>query len=92
MIDCNSLQLPKPIGSTIIPVLGSSDQTHLTNYSGDKEAWPVFLSLGNVRSSEWLKATRNCSVLVAILPIRNSTETLLPQLWKVGGVESTAGL
>ena len=33
-IDSNSLQLQKPIGSTIIPVLGSSDQTHLTNYSG----------------------------------------------------------
>ena len=41
----------------------------MTNYSGDKKAWPVFLSLGNVRSSERLKATRNCSVLVALLPV-----------------------
>ena len=68
-IDSNSLQLQKPISSTIIPVLGSSDQTHLTNYSGDKKAGPVFLSLGNVRSSERLKATRNCSVLVALLSV-----------------------
>ena len=69
MIDSNSLQLQKPIGSTIIPVFGSSDQTHLTNFSGDKKAWPVFLSLGNVRSSEWLKETPNCSILVALLPV-----------------------
>ena len=69
MIDSNSLQLQKPIGSTIIPVLGSSDQTHRTNYSGNKTAWPVFLSLGNIRSSERLKATRNCSILVALLPV-----------------------
>ena len=50
-------------------MLGSSDQTHLTNYSGDKKAWPVFLNLGNVRSSEWLKAMRNCSFLAALLPV-----------------------
>ena len=68
-IDSNSLQLQKPIGSTIIPVLGSSDQTHLTNYSRNKKAWPVFLSLGNVRSSELLKVTRNCSVPVALLTV-----------------------
>ena len=67
--DLDVLQQQKPIGSTIVPVLGSSDQTHLTNYSGDKKEWPVFLSLGNVRSSERLKATRNCSVLVALLPV-----------------------
>ena len=68
-IDSNSLQLQKPIVSTIVPVLGSSNQTHLTNYSGDKKAWPVFLSLGNVQSSERLEETRNCSVLVALLPV-----------------------
>ena len=56
-IDSNSLQLQKPVGSTIVPVLGSSDQTHLTNYCGDKMAWPVFLSRGIVRSSERLKAS-----------------------------------
>ena len=68
-IDSNYLQLQKPIGSTIFPVLGSSDQIHLTKYSGDKKAWPVILSLGNVRWSERLKATQNCSILVAILPV-----------------------
>src|SRR6266550_6054484 len=67
--DLDVLQQQKPIGSTIVPVLGSSDQTHLTNYSGDKKEWPVFLSLGNVRSSERMKATRNYSILVALLPV-----------------------
>ena len=68
-IDSNSLQLQEPIGSTIVPVLGSSDQTYLTNYSVDKKAWPVFLSLDNVQSSERLKVSRNCSVLGTHLPV-----------------------
>ena len=50
-------------------MLGSSDETHLTNYSGKKKAWRIFLNLGKVRSSERLKVTQNCSILVALLPV-----------------------
>ena len=58
-----------PAGATLVPVIGMSDQTHLTNFSGDKKAWPVYLTIGNIRSK-----TRNCPskmaiILVALLPV-----------------------
>ncbi|KAF8170150.1 hypothetical protein BJ912DRAFT_1025406 [Pholiota molesta] len=40
-------------GATVCPVILSSDKTHLTRFSGDKMAWPVYLSIGNIQ-----KATR----------------------------------
>jgi len=30
-----------PEGGTVIPLLFGSDKTHLTNFSGDKAAWPL---------------------------------------------------
>jgi hypothetical protein len=46
-----------------------SDQTHLTNFSGDKKAWPVYVTIGNI-----LSRTRNSPVkmpilLLALLPV-----------------------
>ncbi|KAG8978586.1 hypothetical protein FRB93_010953 [Tulasnella sp. JGI-2019a] len=35
-------------GSTIAHVILSSDKTQLSNFSGDKSAWPVYITLGNI--------------------------------------------
>ncbi|KAF8417083.1 hypothetical protein EV426DRAFT_540826, partial [Tirmania nivea] len=40
-----------PDGGTLVPVLLVSDETHLTNFSGDKKLWSVYMSIGNIRSS-----------------------------------------
>ena len=63
------LQETLPQGATLVPVIGMSDQTQLTNFLGDKKAWPVYLTIGNIRSK-----TRNCLskmaiILVALLPV-----------------------
>jgi hypothetical protein len=58
-----------PRGGTLIPVIGSSDQTHLTSYSGDKKMWPVFLTIGNILSATRSKPSQMCNILVALLPI-----------------------
>ncbi|KAF8419153.1 hypothetical protein BGX38DRAFT_1280452 [Terfezia claveryi] len=47
-----------PIGSSLVPVLLTSDQTCLTNFSGDKKLWPLFMSIGNIHS-EILGPKRN---------------------------------
>ncbi|KAG2066523.1 hypothetical protein BDR04DRAFT_1129984 [Suillus decipiens] len=39
-------QLPK--GATIAPVILASDKTCLLQFQGDKSAWPVYLSIGNI--------------------------------------------
>ena len=44
------LQFTLPISSTLVPVLLTLDQTHLTNFSGDKKLWPIYMSIGNINS------------------------------------------
>ncbi|KAF8414714.1 hypothetical protein EV426DRAFT_579159 [Tirmania nivea] len=58
-----------PIGSTLIPVLLASDQTHLTNYSGNKKLWPRYMSIGNIKSTVRNKPTMNAWIPIALLPV-----------------------
>jgi len=37
-----------PAGAPIVPVICASDKTHLTNFSGDRHAWPLYLTFGNI--------------------------------------------
>lgn len=37
-----------PEGAVVAPVILASDKTQLTRFRGDKQAWPVYLSLGNI--------------------------------------------
>jgi len=53
----------------MLPIFGSSDQTHLTNHSGNKKEWPVYLSLGNIDSTIRSKSSNLASILVALFPI-----------------------
>ena len=51
----------------MVPVICLSDQTHLTNFSGDKKAWPVYLTIGNVRSRTRNSPSKMAILLVALL-------------------------
>ena len=46
-----------------------SDATHLTNFCGDKKAWPVYMTIGNLSAKARMKHTMNGVLLVALLPI-----------------------
>ncbi|KAF8414833.1 hypothetical protein BGX38DRAFT_1147783 [Terfezia claveryi] len=39
-------QMTLPVASSLVPILITSDQTCLTNFSGDKKLWPIFISVG----------------------------------------------
>ena len=56
-------------GSTIVPLIFSSDGTHLTTYSGDKKAWPVYMTIGNIHSEVRGKPNMCAQVLVGHLPV-----------------------
>ena len=58
-----------PVGATLVPVLFASDATHLTNFSGDGKLWPLYMSIGNIKSSIRNRPTSYAWVPVAILPI-----------------------
>lgn len=47
-----------------------SDQTHLSNFSGDKKAWPVYITIGNLPSAKRNKPGSMAVLLLALLPIQ----------------------
>ncbi|KAG0696694.1 hypothetical protein DFH29DRAFT_1004362 [Suillus ampliporus] len=50
-----------PEGTTIAPIILASDKTMLSQFRGDKSAWPVYLSIGNIAKEKrrQTSATRN---------------------------------
>ena len=56
------------VGATLVPVLFAFDATtHLTNFWSDGKVWPVYMSIGNNKSSIQNKPIIHAWVLVAIL-------------------------
>ncbi|KAF8867845.1 hypothetical protein BD779DRAFT_1685231 [Infundibulicybe gibba] len=41
-----------PVGSTVAPLILSSDKTQLSQFCGDKSAWPVYLTLGDIAKAK----------------------------------------
>jgi hypothetical protein len=58
-----------PVGSTIIPVLLGSDKTHLTVLAGDKKAWPLYLSIGNIPSQIRNALKQQAWALIGYIPV-----------------------
>ena len=58
-----------PRDGTVVPLLLASNKTQLTNFSGDKAAWPVYMLIGNISKDLRRQGSKRAWVLVAILPI-----------------------
>ena len=58
-----------PEGAKLVLVICMSDQTHLTNFSGDKKAWPVYLTIGNIRSQTRNRPSKMAVILAGLLPV-----------------------
>lgn len=56
-------------GATVAPVIISTDKTHLTQFSGSKAAYPVYLTIGNIPKSLRRKPSMHAAVLVAYLSV-----------------------
>ncbi|KAJ7896209.1 hypothetical protein B0H13DRAFT_2523416, partial [Mycena leptocephala] len=54
-------------GATIIPILLSSDKTQLTMF-GNKTAYPVYMTIGNIPKEIRRKPSRRAYILLAYLP------------------------
>jgi hypothetical protein len=66
------LTLPQetlPVGATLIPIILGSDKTHLTILGGNKEAWPLYLSIGNIPSKTRSLLSTKTWVVLAYIPI-----------------------
>jgi len=57
------------VGDTLVRLIFMSDGTHLSNFAGDKNQWPVYMTIGNLSSKICQMPSTHRVVMVALLPI-----------------------
>jgi len=72
-----------PEGGTVVPLLFASDKAHLTNFSGDKALWPVYISISNISTDFGRQGSKHAWVRVALLPIaqKNPKDAEIYRSW-----------
>ena len=53
----------------VAPVILASDKTELSWFKGDKTAWPMYLTIGNLSKDVRHEPLRHASVLLGYLPV-----------------------
>ncbi|KAG8911041.1 hypothetical protein FRC02_006841 [Tulasnella sp. 418] len=67
------LQSKLPKGATIAPVIIASDKTCLSNFSGDKTAYLVYITIGNLSKSLRRQPSKQATLLLGYLPVPSLT-------------------
>ncbi|KAG2068175.1 hypothetical protein BDR04DRAFT_1025221, partial [Suillus decipiens] len=76
-----------PEGAMVVPVIIATDKTQLTQFSGNKTAYPVYMTLGNILHSIHCKPSQHVCVLIAYLSVSKSVGKELTKKQKSARVQ-----
>ena len=64
-----------------MPVICASDKTHLTNFSGNQNAWPLYLTNGNNQKDILCTPEENTLILVGLIPCPPKGAKNIDEAW-----------
>ena len=67
-----------------MPVIIVSDKTQLSNFSGGKSAWPMYLTIGNIKKSTRHSISAWATVLIGYIPV-TKLDCFSESKWKAQG-------
>ncbi|QRV74481.1 hypothetical protein RhiJN_02495 [Ceratobasidium sp. AG-Ba] len=57
--------------ATVVPIILGSDKTKLTVFSGNQQAWPVYLTIGNISTNIRRCPSERATLLIGYIPVSN---------------------
>ncbi|KAI6016277.1 hypothetical protein BKA83DRAFT_4465384 [Pisolithus microcarpus] len=79
-----NVQKKLPEGAVVAPAILSSDKTTLSQFSGDKKAWPVYLTIGNISKDVRRQVSAHATLLIGYLPV-SKLECFHKKSWSLAG-------
>ena len=68
-LDVNRRNCPRVLIVMVLqlPIIIVSDKTHLSNFSSDKSAWPVYLTIGNINKATHQQVSAWATILLGYI-------------------------
>ncbi|KAG1734399.1 uncharacterized protein EDB91DRAFT_1238423 [Suillus paluster] len=79
-----NMQEHLPSGAVVALVILTSDKTNLTQFCGDKAAWPIYLTIGNIKKDIRRQPSKHATVLIGYLPISKMLHFKDDEGWQIG--------
>jgi len=70
-----------PAGATFVPVICASHKTHLTNFSGNQHAWPLYLTIGNIPKDIRRTPKKRSRILIGLFPCPPKAAKNMDDAW-----------